>query len=142
MRRDARLSTALHVLLHLSDAKRPMTSDALGPLLNRHPVVLRRTFACLRKAGILLSEKGHGGGWSLARPLRRVSLGDVYAALGISAPFTLDYRTRSPRCLLERAANRALTGALNEAEALLEKRLQAISLGDVLQKATRTKSGQ
>jgi DNA-binding IscR family transcriptional regulator len=32
-----------------------------------NPVVIRRTFAGLREAGIVAATKGHGGGWRLAR---------------------------------------------------------------------------
>jgi DNA-binding IscR family transcriptional regulator len=42
-----------------------------------NPVVFRRTLAGLREAGFVRSEKGHGGGWMLAKPLAKVSLLDV-----------------------------------------------------------------
>src|SRR5688572_18941822 len=61
----------------------------------------------------------HGGGWSLARKLDDVTLADVYDALGLSAPFNIAHQQESPKCLHERAANRALAEALAEAEALL-----------------------
>jgi len=131
MKRDSRLSVALHVLLHMEDLGEVVTSETLGPMMQMNPVVVRRTIAGLREAGIVRSEKGHGGGWSLARPLAEVTLADVYTALGLSAPFSIGPRDAAPRCLLERAANRALTGALDEAEALLMARLAAISVADL-----------
>src|SRR5262245_17420907 len=103
MKRDSRLSVALHVLLHMSETRDAVTSGALGPKMKTNPVVVRRTMGGLRDAGIVRSEKGHGGGWSLARELDAVTLGDVYDALGMSTPFTIGPRERSPRCLLERA---------------------------------------
>jgi Rrf2 family protein len=132
MRRDSRLSVALHVLLHMSQTGGVVTSGALGPMLKTNPVVLRRTMAGLRDAGILQSEKGHGGGWSLARQLDAVTLGDVYDALGMSAPFNIDNREQRPTCLLEQAVNRALDAALAEAEARLRQRLRHITVADVL----------
>lgn len=132
MRRDGRLSVALHVLLHMSEAGGAITSGALGPMLKTNPVVLRRTMGRLRDAGIVRSEKGHGGGWSLARSLDSVTLGDVYAALGLSAPFRIGSEERSPRCLLERAVNRAVESALDDAEALLVQRFRGITIADVL----------
>jgi Rrf2 family protein len=135
MRRDSRLSVALHVLLHVSEAKGAVTSGDLGSMMKTNPVVLRRTMAGLRKAGIVRSEKGHGGGWSLARALDSVTLCDVYDALGMSAPFSLGYREQAPRCLLEQAVNRALGAALADAEALLLERLRGTSVAAVLAQA-------
>ena len=137
MTRDGRLSFVLHVLLHMSDSNGPLTSEALAPKMKTNPVVLRRTMAGLRDAGIVRSEKGHGGGWSLARKLDEVTLADVYNALGLSAPFTIGHRGQTPKCLLERAANRALAGAMAEAEALLMDRFRRITVADVLADAER-----
>jgi Rrf2 family protein len=131
MKRDSRLSVALHVLLHMEQLDAVVTSETLGPMMQMNPVVLRRTIGRLREAGIVRSEKGHGGGWSLARPLAKVTLADVYEALGLSEPFSIGTRIEQPRCLLERAANRALTGALDEAEAVLKARLASISVADL-----------
>jgi Rrf2 family protein len=132
MKHDSRLSVALHVLLHMSETEGAVTSGALGPMMKTNPVVLRRTMAGLREAGIVRSEKGHGGGWSLARALDAVTLGDVHDALGMSSPFQIENREQRPTCLLEQAVNRALGGALAEAEALLLRRLRETTVADVL----------
>ena len=108
-----------------------ISSETLGPKLEIHPVVLRRTLAGLREAGIVRSEKGHGGGWSLARRLSEVSLGDVYDALGTPTVFNIGPRVESPGCLVEQAVNRALGQALEEAEARLRAQLRGISLADI-----------
>jgi Rrf2 family protein len=137
MKRDSRLSVALHVLLHMSESSGPVSSETLGFMMRMNPVVLRRTMAGLRDAGIVHSEKGHGGGWELAHALDAVTLGDVYSALGQSAPFNLGYRVQSPQCELERSVNRAVGGALAEAEALLVERFRSITVASVLDGARR-----
>jgi Rrf2 family protein len=131
MRRDSRLSVALHVLVHMNELDALVSSETLGPMLGINPVVLRRTMAGLRDAGIVRSEKGHGGGWSLARRLEDVTLADVYEALGTPAPFGIGPRVESPGCSVEQAVNRALEKALDEAEALLRARLRSISLAEL-----------
>ena len=131
MKRDSRLSVALHVLLHMEELGETISSETLGPKLDIHPVVLRRTLGGLREAGIVRSEKGHGGGWSLARRLSEVSLGDVYDALGTPAAFNIGPRVESPGCLVEQAVNRALGQALDEAEARLRAQLHSVSLADI-----------
>lgn len=126
---------ALHVLLHMSELGRPVTSEELGPLLKTNPVVLRRTLSGLREAGIVRSEKGHGGGWSLGRDLSLVTLQDVYDALGTVTPFGIGHRQARPRCPLEQAVNHVVTGALDEAEAVLMKRLRSVSVASLVKTA-------
>jgi DNA-binding IscR family transcriptional regulator len=125
------------VLLHMDEMDQVVTSEALAPLMKANPVVLRRTLAGLRDAGIVRSEKGHGGGWSLARDLGSVTLGDVYAALGTTTLFTIGHRNERPRCLLEQAVNRSIDETLTRAERLLVARLRSITVADVLADASR-----
>ena len=131
MRRDSRLSVALHVLLHLEDLGGVVTSEAMGRLLKANPVVVRRTLGGLKKTGILASVKGHGGGWSLARPLESVTLEDVYAAVGTPTLFGIGPRDESPGCHVEQVVNDALQESLDEAAALFLLRLRGRSVADL-----------
>ena len=128
MKRDSRLSGVLHVLLHMADPDGPVTSDVMGRVMNTNPVVARRTMAGLREAGIVRSEKGHGGGWVLARDPAGITLRDLYAALGSPALLALGNRTEMPGCLVEQAVNRALGSSFDEAEALLLSRFGDVTL--------------
>lgn len=121
----------------MSELDRVVTSETLALMMRTNAVVFRRTMAGLREAGIVASEKGHGGGWSLARSLDTVTLGDVYDALGMKTPFRIGPRDQSPRCLLERAVNRAVGEALVEAEALLVQRLRTVTVAALLADAQR-----
>jgi Rrf2 family protein len=130
MRRDSRLSVALHALLHMADAGL-LTSEQMAAQGDTNPVVIRRTMAGLRSAGIVRSEKGHGGGWSLARKLDAVSLYDVYAALGEPTIFAIGNRTESPGCVVEKAVNRTLADAFEKAQALLVTQLRNVTMADL-----------
>jgi DNA-binding IscR family transcriptional regulator len=105
-----------------------LTSEEMAAQGDTNPVVIRRTMAGLRAAGIVRSEKGHGGGWSLVRRLEDVSLYDVYGALGEPTILAMGNRTESPGCAVERAVNRALRRTFQAAEALLVAELQSITL--------------
>jgi Rrf2 family protein len=131
MKRDSRLSLALHALLHFAESDGALTSDALAHGMHTNPVVIRRTMAGLREAGIVASAKGHGGGWTLVRALDAITLGDVYDALGIASPLALGNRTQSPGCLVEQAVNRATSAAFADAQAVLAKRLHAVTLAQL-----------
>jgi Rrf2 family protein len=133
MSMNSRLSGAVHALLHLADRGAPLTSEALAGSLRTNPVVVRQTMAGLREAGIVRSERGHGGGWSLGRDPVSITLRDVYVALGAPALFSLRNRSENPNCLVEKAVNAALTSATVDAQALFVERLGTISLASMTQ---------
>jgi len=128
MRNDTRLSRMLHTLIHIARQERPATSDTLAQMLSTNPVVVRRTMALLKEQGYVRSEKGHRGGWMLAKPLAEITLLDIHQALGSSSIFAIGLATDHPECLVERAVNDALTEAFDAAQALLLRRLQCITL--------------
>lgn len=122
------MSGVLHVLLHMAEAEGPVTSEHLAAAMRTNPVALRRIMAGLRDRGFVRSEKGHGGGWTIACDLATVTLRDVYEALGAPEPFAMGNRTETPDCLVEQAVNAALDGAFRDAEALLLERFGRVSL--------------
>jgi DNA-binding IscR family transcriptional regulator len=128
VRRDGRLSGVLHVLLHMARQSGPVTSEHLAKAMNTHPVVIRRTLAGLRDHGYVRSEKGHGGGWTLACDLSRVNLRDIYMALGSPSLLAIGNRSEAPGCLVEEAVNAALDRAFAAAEAQLLSCLGEVSL--------------
>lgn len=131
MKRDSRLSGVLHVLLHMAGADGPVTSETMAKAMQTNPVVIRRIMAGLRDAGFLRSEKGHGGGWTIARDLAAITLRDIYAALGSPELFAMGNRTQAPGCLVEQAVNSVLDSAFVEAEELLLSRFGAVTLAQL-----------
>lgn len=128
MKRDSRLSGVLHVLLHMAEHRGPVTSGVLARAMDTNPVVIRRVMAGLRDQGYIRSEKGHGGGWTLACDLSAVTLRDIYNALGSPSLLAMGNRTEAPGCLVEQAVNAALGEAFRDAEALLLSRLGEVTL--------------
>jgi DNA-binding IscR family transcriptional regulator len=131
MKRDSRLSGVLHVLLHMAECARPATSETLAKAMQTHPVVIRRIMAGLRARGYVRSEKGHGGGWTLACDLSRLTLRDVHEALGAPALLAVGNKTDAPGCLVEQAVNAALGRTFDEAEAFLLSRFAAVTLAQL-----------
>ena len=128
MRNDTRLSRMLHVLIHMARHDQPATSDTIAQMLGTNPVVVRRTMALLKEEGYVRSEKGHRGGWTLAKPLAQMTLLDIHRALGSSSIFAVGLSTDHPECLVEQAVNAALTEAFDAAQALLIERLGSVTL--------------
>ena len=131
MKKDSRLSNALHILLHLERQAVPVTSESLANAMATNPVVVRRTLAGLRDRGYVHSEKGHGGGWTLACDPAAVTLRDIYTALGSPALFAIGNRTETPGCLVEQAVNSALGQAFHDAAALLLQRFGEVTLAEL-----------
>lgn len=131
MKSDTRLCSMLHLLLHMADADGPLTSEELAGYLRTNSVVVRRTMAGLRRAGIVTSEKGHGGGWRLDRPAGEITLADVHEALGSPGLLAFGNRSDNPECLAERAVNARLSDTMAEAKALVMQRLGAVTLADI-----------
>lgn len=131
MKRNSRLSLALHTLGHMAgDPDRVRTSSDIAEHAGTNPVVVRRVLGRLREAGLLRSEKGHAGGWRLARAPEKISLADVYLALDerlVAADETL----AAPKCSVEHALQTRVLGVLEEVEQSLINRLSETSISEV-----------
>jgi Rrf2 family protein len=128
MNRDSRLSSVLHGLLHMIGAGEPVTSEQLAQAMTTNPVVVRRVMAGLREQGFVRSEKGHGGGWTLARDPSEIALADIYRAVGAPTIIAMSHRSENPGCLVEQAVNDALGDTFREVEAIFLTRLGAVTL--------------
>lgn len=135
---DSRLPRVLHVLLHLDQTEDPVTSDQIGQMLMTNPALVRRVMGGLRKAGLVSSSKGHGGGWYLVRSLTEISLADVYAALGSPQLFAVGPSSDNPSCLLERAANKATGNALEAAKLVFNTELEKMTVAELVRPHAQT----
>jgi len=125
MKRDSRLSSVLHALLHMAEQDGPVTSETLAQCMNTNPVVVRRTMGLLREVGIVHSAKGHAGGWTISTDLGAITLRQLHEALGEPAVFAIGNRNETPECLVEQAVNFVLD------DALLLKRFETVTLADL-----------
>lgn len=131
MKRNSRLSASLHALVHMAQVpERPMTSEDIAGWLHTNPVVVRRMVAGLRDAGIVSTARGHGGGWTLARPASSITLADVAAALDESF-LSINTEPENPSCLVEKSVMRHLDGFRLEVEQLLAERLSKMTIADI-----------
>ncbi|GGO95516.1 BadM/Rrf2 family transcriptional regulator [Stakelama pacifica] len=125
------MSGVLHVLLHMVERDGPVTSETMATIMGSNPAAMRRTMAGLREAGLVRSEKGHGGGWTIERALSEITLRDIYASLDSPELFAMGKRTDAPGCLVEEAVNATLGSAFEEARTLLLDRFAAVTLAEL-----------
>ncbi|MEM7269005.1 MAG: Rrf2 family transcriptional regulator [Pseudomonadota bacterium] len=131
MKSNSRLSLALHTLGHMAgDPDRVRTSADIAEHAGTNPVVVRRVLGRLRSAGLLLSEKGHAGGWRLARAPKDISLADIYLALEENLVAS-EHALEGANCSVDLALRRRVTSLLNDAERHLVERLAETSIADV-----------
>ncbi len=131
MPRDLRMSRILHVLIHMDRHMEVATSGQIAKMISTNPVVVRRMMGGLRDRGIVSSEKGHGGGWKLCRPLAEVTLRDVYDAVGAPPLFNIGPGAEPSECLVEKAVDAQLETSLREAEARLLAQFARIRVEDL-----------
>jgi Rrf2 family protein len=133
MKRNSRLSLALHTLSHMAaepDLRR--TSSQIAAHAGTNPVVVRRVLGELRKAGLLSSEKGQAGGWKLAKPAKAITLADIYLALGERLVAGTGTRNAPPSpCNLETRLQTRVSDVLEEIEHSLVQRLRETSIIDI-----------
>lgn len=119
MKRNSRLSLALHTLGHMAaDPERSQTSAEIAEHAGTNPVVVRRVLGRLREAELLTSEKGHSGGWKLARRPEKITLADVYMALDEQLIAVSDHEQTS-KCSIENALQKRVAQVFVQAEKTL-----------------------
>ena len=124
MANDTRLARLLHVLIHMHLRGGTTTSGTLAQMLHTNEVVVRRTMAALRSAGMVTSTGGRNGGWVLAAR-------DVHEAIAPGTVFAIGPADDNPACPVERAANQLVADSLRAGEHALLHHLGAKSLFDL-----------
>lgn len=109
---DTRFSSAVHLLILVSEAESPMSSAQIAESIGANPSWVRRLATSLREAGIIASSPGKTG-FALAIPARDLPLLDVYrAACGQESVHVFDaHRNPSDACIVGRHI-RPVVGAL------------------------------
>ena len=132
MKRNSRLSLALHTLSHMAgEPERVRTSSDIAAHAGTNPVVVRRVLGKLREAGLLMSEKGHSGGWQLAKPANTITLADVYLALDERLVSGSGKDTAPSHCSVETELQSRIVEVLDEVESSLVARLKESTIADV-----------
>ena len=79
---NGRFDLGLRVLLVLAEDPGKMhTSAAIAKALGTSPVMVRRAFLPLHKAGFIAQRKGPNGGARLDLSAKEIGLGDIFTAM-------------------------------------------------------------
>lgn len=130
---NSRFRTAVHALAVIAYVdEKQANSDQIAASVATDASVVRRLLSVLREAGLVQALEGRSGGYALGRSSQRISLLDVYRAVGSETLFPLPERRSNPHCPVGANIHRVLDAPLEEAHAALERQLASTSLADVM----------
>lgn len=131
MAANTRFATGVHALVLLAaEPDGLQTSEDVAGKLSINPVVIRRVFSLLHRAGLLASQKGPHGGSKLARSPKSITLADIYKALDGGELF----HTASLSGQTAKVGG-ALKKVFESAEGAMREELEKTTLNDLAKKA-------
>jgi len=131
---SSRSAVAIHALAMLAHRRGgSLTSAEIADSLESNPVLVRRILGRLRDAHLVRSAEGRGGGWSLARAPRDITLYDAYAAAEEGQIFSRHTHPPSRACVIGRNIGELLDAEFQSAERALEERLGKTTIAALLQ---------
>ena len=119
MKMSGGVEWALHCVVVLSTAERPVPAARLAELHDVSGSYLAKQLQALSRAGLIRSVQGHAGGYELSRPATAITVLDVVEAVDGPEPAFVctEIRQRGPlatppeRCTTPCPVNRAMLGA-------------------------------
>ncbi len=134
MAATCRFAFAVHILTVLAFKDQEMgSSGSLADSVNTNAVVIRRILSELRRAGLVKTHKGAGGGATLGLPPRDITLDAVYRAVECGPAFSHHPQHPDQRCPVGRKIEKVLDEVFSSAEAALQAALAKRTLADVLE---------
>ncbi|MFE2673994.1 Rrf2 family transcriptional regulator [Streptomyces hygroscopicus] len=132
---SSRSAVAIHALTMLARwGDRSLTSAEIADSLASNPVLVRRILGSLRNAGLVWSTEGRGGGWSLARAPRDITLYDAYAAVEEGRILSRHAHPPSEACEVGRNISALLEVEFRDAERAMEERLGRTTIAHLLRR--------
>jgi Rrf2 family protein len=128
---NTQFALAVHVLTMLAGLPRELqTSEGMAASAGSNPVHLRRVLGRLRKAGLVRSRPGPGGGWQLVRAPADTTLADVWHAMNGDDP-VLGLHEASPHCPVGRRIHADLTRIDRRTRAAIVAELETTTLAEL-----------
>src|SRR5277367_1939114 len=107
---SSRFAVAVHVLAVVGYLGREgvgrVSSTQIAESVNTNAVVIRNLLLALKKAGLIESKEGKGGGVALARSASRISLQEIYAAVEDEKILSANERPSLESCPVSRGIKR------------------------------------
>lgn len=119
---------ALHILGFLtSRGGGPLTSEEMARTYGTNAVVIRRVQSKLKKAGLIDTRRGAGGGCTLARDPEDINLRDAYEAVSLK-PEVLPRHPTSCQELVPIVVGQFVNEMCGDAEEALLSQLESMTI--------------
>lgn len=143
MAANSQFAVATHILTAIAhkESKGAAPSDEatacsayLAESVNTNAVVVRRIVSELAKAGLVVAKKGKGGGISLARPAEKITLLDIFEAMGGPPIFAFNPNKPNPKCPISVRMIRVLEPVFEDVQDGMREGLARTRLSDLVKK--------
>ena len=130
---DTKFSTAIHMLILVSEAKTPMNSEQIAHSVGTNASYIRKVATRLSRAGIIEGRRGVSG-VSLLKAPKDISLLEVYRAVEQSEDVHVFdvHQNPSDECIVGRNIRPVLNGMFRQAEQVVERKLAGTTLADCI----------
>jgi len=126
---------AVHIMTSLAHLNERLSSEQIASSVNTNPVVVRRLLCDLNRKGLIRSDRGKNGGYTLARNPKEISLLDIYHAVMADQELVeLHENPQKSSCPVSCKVRVALAGYLHKAQDVYERELQRTMLSDIEKK--------
>jgi len=139
MKISSRFTVAVHILSLVTIENSTLcTSEWIAESVNTNPVVIRRVMGKLKNAGLIQVRRGTGGA-SLLKPLKDISLLDVYQAVEVVEEGELFqfHENPNPNCPVGANIQAVLELILNRAQEAMERILDEVTMEELVTVLTK-----
>ena len=130
---DTKFSSAIHMLILISEAETPMTSEEIAVSVGTNASYIRKITGLLKKKGIIKSRQGIGGFLLLTKP-EELTLREVYQAVSETEQVHIFDLHQNPndQCIVGKHIRPVLADIFRSIEEKAEQELNNTTLRDCM----------
>ena len=140
---DTKFSAAIHILVLISEADTPMSSEQIAESVGTNPSYIRRLIGGLKDHGLIESHQGRSG-FYLAKAAGEITLLMIYKAVNGTENFKAFELHKNPndKCIVGRHIKPVMSGIFGEIEKETERLMSEITLADCISKLREDAKGE
>ncbi|TWR27074.1 Rrf2 family transcriptional regulator [Mucilaginibacter achroorhodeus] len=127
---NGRFSIAIHIMTLLCADDNLQSSDYLAGSININPVLVRKELSNLLKHGLINSQLGKNGGYSLAKPAKEITIASIYKAVKPNAILGQAKNEPNPACPIGKQINSHLKALDADIEQVMVNKLGNTTLAE------------
>lgn len=130
---DTKFSSAIHMLILISEAETPMTSEEIAVSVGTNASYIRKVTGLLKKKGIIESRQGASGYQLLVKP-EELTLYEVHQAVSETGQVHVFDLHQNPndQCIVGKHIRSVLTDVFRSIEEKAEQELRNTTLRDCM----------